>query len=163
VALRRLDNQAWGFVSNCFVCEPANEAGLRLAFFHDDEADLVRADLTLDDRFSGPPHYVHGGVALAVLDEAMAWAAIALGGTFALTRTSSATFLRPVRVGAPHRVEAGIEGIEPDGLLHTTATILDEAGRSCVEASARFVPMDAASARAAIGDVAGDDTRFVRR
>ncbi|MGH9178749.1 MAG: PaaI family thioesterase [Acidimicrobiales bacterium] len=162
MALRRLDNQAWGFQSNCFVCEPANEAGLGLAFFHDEEAGLVRADLTLDDRFSGPPRYVHGGVALAVLDEAMAWAAIALAGTFALTRSSSATFRRPVRIGAPHRVEAGLEGRDPDGMLRTRAVILDGPGRPCVEARAQFVPMDGATARAAIGDVAGADTRFVR-
>lgn len=162
MALRRLENQAWGFRSNCFVCEPANDAGLGLSFFHDEEAGVVRADLTLDDRFSGPPQYVHGGVALAVLDEAMAWAAIALAGTFALTRSSSATFLRPVKVGAPYRVEARLEASDPDGTLRTGAAILDGAGRPCVEATATFVPMDPATAAAAIGEVSGDDTRFVR-
>ena len=74
MALVRLRNDAWQFRSNCFVCEPSNTAGLAIPFFHDDEAGTVVADFTLDERFSGAPHYVHGGVALAVLDEAMAWA-----------------------------------------------------------------------------------------
>ena len=162
MALHRLDNRSWGFRSNCFVCEPGNEGGLRLEFFHDDEAGTVVAELELDDRFSGPPNYVHGGVILAVLDEAMAWATIALAGAFALTRTSSATFHRPVKLGAPHRVEARLEGTEADGTLRTSAAVLDGAGRPCVEAEARFVPMDASTAATAIGDVAGDDARFVR-
>ncbi|MGH9282543.1 MAG: hotdog domain-containing protein [Acidimicrobiales bacterium] len=162
VTLHRLDNQAWGFRSNCFVCEPANPGGLRLALFHDDEAGTVVADLRLDDTFSGPPNYVHGGVTLAVLDEAMAWAAIALAGSFALTRTTSATFVRPVRVGEPYRVEARVDGADADGTLRTTGVVRDAAGRPCVEAEARFVPMDTAAAAAAIGEVAGDDTEFVR-
>lgn len=162
VALHRLDNQAWGFESNCFVCEQSNETGMRIAFFHDDDAGLVVADYRLDAAFSGPPRYVHGGATLAVLDEAMAWAAIALTGAFALTRASSATFVRPVKVGAPCRVEARVERTNADGTLDTAAEVLDARRRRCATATAVFVPMDPARARAAIGDVGGGDARFVK-
>ena len=50
--MRALTNDQWGFASHCFVCEPTNEAGLRIPFFHDEATDRVTADVTLDDRFS---------------------------------------------------------------------------------------------------------------
>ena len=162
MALHRLDNQAWGFRSNCFVCEQSNPTGMRIAFFHDDDAGLVVADYVLDEAFSGPPHYVHGGATMAVMDEAMAWAAIAVGGAFALTRTSTSRFLRPVRVGAPHRVEARLEGTDADGRLEAAAVVHDGQGRVCARSTAQFVPMDSSGAGAAIGDVGDDDARFVK-
>ena len=162
MTLHRLDNGTWGFASNCFVCEPGNDGGLRIPFVHDDAAGMVTAEFTLDDRFSGTPRYVHGGVTLSVLDEAMAWAAIALGGSFAVTRTTTATFHHPVKVGQRHRVEATLTGRNDDASLALAAVVLDAAGRRCVEAEARFVPLTAGQAGAAIGDVSGDDARFVR-
>ena len=103
--LRRLHNEDWGFDSNCFVCEPRNEGGLQIPFFHDHGRDVVVATYSLGDRFSGAPSYVHGGVTLAVLDEAMAWATIAVGGKFAVTAETTTRFLRPVLVGKTYTVE----------------------------------------------------------
>jgi len=45
----------------------------------------VFAEFELDADYSGAPTLVHGGVTLALLDEAMSWATIALGGKFAYT------------------------------------------------------------------------------
>lgn len=162
MAVRRLDNASWGFASNCFVCEAGNERGLRIPFFHDDEADVVTADFALDAGFSGAPSYLHGGVTLAILDEAMAWASIASAGTFALTGTTTTTFLRPVRVDRTYRVEARVAGTTADGHLEVTAVVRDPGGRACAEARATFLPMTAGQAGAAIGEVAGDDARYVR-
>ncbi|MGI8683782.1 MAG: PaaI family thioesterase [Acidimicrobiales bacterium] len=160
-ALVPLENSAWGFESNCFVCEPENDAGLGIAFFHDVEAGVVVANFVLDDRFSGAPNYVHGGITLAVLDEAMAWTAIAVAGSFALTRTTTTRFLRPVAVGGSYRVEGRLEARNEDGTLDLSATVTDGEGGPCAEARAEFVPMDAERAGAAIGTVAGDDATFV--
>ena len=99
MALTRLHNEDWGFASNCFVCEPRNDGGLRIPFHHDSDRDVVVASFTLDDTFSGAPSYVHGGVSLAVLDEAQAWATIAVAGRFAVTTETTTRFLRPVLVG----------------------------------------------------------------
>jgi uncharacterized protein (TIGR00369 family) len=162
VTLRRLDNRTWEFESRCFVCDSSNETGLGLAFYADDEAGAVVAEFTLDDRFSGTPKYVHGGITLAVLDEAMAWAAIALAGRFAVTRTTTARFVRPVKVDRPYRVSATLTGRNDDGSLALAATVADPSGRVCVEAQAEFVPLSAARARSAIGEVRGDDASFVR-
>lgn len=162
MALQPLENSRWGFESSCFVCEPSNERGLRIPFFHDDDAHRVVADFMLSEAFSGAPSYVHGGVLLAVLDEAMGWATIAIDNTFAVTRRTTTSFRRPVRIAQPHRVEAWITGREP-GALDTEAVILDAAGKKCAVASARFIPMDAALAKDAIGaDLAGADAAYVR-
>lgn len=163
----RLDNAAWGFGSSCFVCEPGNPAGLHLEFFHDDEgggpgAGAVTATFTLGAAFSGPPRYVHGGLVLAVLDEAMAWGAIALAGRFALTRACQARFLRPVALDAPHRVEARLAGAPAGDTVALSGVVADAGGRACVTASAEFAVMSPAVADAAIGPRPGDDAGFVR-
>ena len=162
MGLRRLTNAGWGFETNCFVCEPANAAGLRLPFFHDEESDVVRADLQLDDRFSGAPNYVHGGLVLAVLDEAMAWATIAIGGKFAVTADTSTRFLYPVHLDRPYRVEARVT--EPgDERMVCAAAVLDAKGRPCAEATATFSVLSAATAVDVIGvEVTGDDARYLR-
>ena len=162
MAVHALTNSRWGFESKCFVCEPSNEWGLQIPFTHDDVDGVVRATFELDHRFSGAPNYVHGGLVLTVLDEAMAWATIALAGSFALTRTTTASFLRPVRVGEPCRVEAKVVGETEGGDLEVTGVVRNARGQPCAEARAVFVPMSAAQASSAIGEVAGDDAGYVQ-
>lgn len=161
MAVRRLHNSDWGFDSNCFVCEPDNPTGLRIPFHHDDTTGCVVAEFTLDDAFSGAPRFVHGGVVLAILDEAMAWATIAVGGKFALTRETTATFDHPVYVGRPYRVEAFV-GETTDAAMATRAHVLDHTDRRCAEAHAIFVVLSAATARDAMGDVTGENNRLLR-
>jgi len=161
MALQPLTNAAWGFESNCYVCEPSNPLGLRIPFFHDDEADVVRAEFRLGPEHSGAPHYVHGGVLLSILDEAMAWAAIALGGRFAVVQSTATTFDRPVRIGEPHRVEASVHD-RTDTAVTARAHIADAGDRRCAEARARLVVMSTAVAGAAIGPVTGADLRYLR-
>jgi acyl-coenzyme A thioesterase PaaI-like protein len=162
VALRKLDNASWGFASNCFVCDPGNPGGLKIQFFHDDEADVVLGDYALDETFSGAPSYVHGGITLAILDEAMAWATIAGAGVFALTRTTTTTFLWPVRVGRTHRVEARLAS-RSEERIEVAARVLDAEGKPCAESRASFVPMSAEHARSAMGtEVTGGDATYLR-
>ena len=161
MALRPLTNAEWGFESSCYVCDPANPRGLGIPFFHDEDAGVVTADLRLGPDLSGAPHYVHGGVLLAVLDEAMAWAAIALAGRFAVVQSTATTFDRPVRVDEPHRVEATIQE-HTDTAVTARARITDGAGRRCAEGRARLVVLSTAAAGSAIGPVAGADLRYLR-
>ena len=160
--MERLENSRWGFESNCFVCEAANTAGLGIEFFVDSDDDAVVADFSLDQRFSGAPSYVHGGVVLAVLDEAMAWATIALAGSFAVTKETTTRFRAPVHVGGDYRVRAEIERDEGDE-LGCRAEVTDRDGKVCATARATFVPLGPAQAVEAIGTtVTGDDTRYLR-
>jgi len=143
--MRALTNDDLGFESCCFVCEPRNAAGLGIPFFHDEAAGVVSATFDLDDRFSGAPAYVHGGVLLAILDEAMAWATIALAGRWAVTGETTTRFERPVHVGLRHTVTATVvdtvRGGRSGSTLRTTGEIVDAAGRVCARAEATFVPL----------------------
>ncbi len=160
--MERLENSRWGFESNCFVCEAANPAGLGVEFFADSDDDSVVADFSLDERFSGAPSYVHGGVVLAVLDEAMAWATIALAGSFAVTKETTTRFRAPIHVDGAYQVRAEIEQDDGDE-LRCRAEVTDTDGRLCATARATFVPLGPAQAVEAIGaTVTGDDARYVR-
>ena len=161
MALQPLSNAGWGFETNCFVCEPSNPLGLRVPYFLDEEAGVVTAEFTLGVEHSGAPHYVHGGVLLAILDEAMAWAAIAIGGRFAVVQSTATTFDRPVRIDEPHHVEASIHE-RTDTAVTARATVSDAGGRRCARARARLVVLSTAVAGAAIGPVTGADIRYLR-
>lgn len=151
MTLKPLTNAGWGFDSLCFVCEDANERGLRIPFFHDDEASTVTADFTLTEAFSGAPAFGHGGVLMAICDEAMCWATIAIAGTWAMTAGNGHRFRRPVRLGRPYRVVARITGQDSDG-IHTVAAITSATtGKVAVEAEAVFAPLGPAQASGAIG------------
>jgi uncharacterized protein (TIGR00369 family) len=162
MAIRRLDPQAWGFPTQCYVCDPANDKGLRVPFNFDDETGVVSAEFRLGAEYSGAPKYVHGGIVLAVLDEAMAWAAIAAAGRFAVVRETNTTFEHGVEVGQPHRVEAEVNTIGPVH-MEASARVVNADGRRCARARARLVVLTEQAAKAAIGTVAGDDTRFLRK
>lgn len=161
MSLTRLTNERWGFSSNCFVCEPTNEHGLRIPFFHDDERNVVTAEFELDNAFSGAPSYLHGGIAQTVLDEVQAWATIAVSGKFAVTTKTTVEFRKPVRVGKTYTAEAEVTG-GTNETIDTVGRILDHKGEVCSEAVSSFYVLSAAVAADAIGIVEGDDTSFLR-
>ncbi len=150
MTLRPLQSRDYGFETDCFVCEAGNDLGLRVPFVHDDEADVVRADWTFGSSYSGAPSFVHGGVTLALLDESMAWATIAIAGKFAVTRETSARFLRPVYVDSPYRVEATIADRDEKTIV-TEGRVIDQEGKEHVTARAEFVILSPVQAAAATG------------
>jgi acyl-coenzyme A thioesterase PaaI-like protein len=162
MAVRTLDPAAWGFPTSCYVCDPANDKGLRVPFLFDDETGIVSAEFRLGPDYSGAPQYVHGGVLLAILDEAMAWAAIAVAGRFAVVRETTTTFEHGVRVGAPHRVEAEVHTSGPVN-IEASARMINADGRRCARARARLVVLSEEAAKAAIGTVEGEDMRYLKK
>ena len=163
MARRPLDNSGWGFASNCYVCEPKNTAGLRIPFFLDDEEGVVTADFQLGQAFSGAPELVHGGVTLAVLDEAMSWATIALAKTFAVTKTTTVTFHRPVRIDRPYRVAARVDDVEGLTITTSATVISNSTDKLCVEAWASFTALTDDRAEDVIGQqVSGDDAGYLK-
>ena len=161
MAVRALDNSTWGFPSSCFVCEPSNDRGLRIPFSHDEESGLVTASFRLGPELSGAPRYVHGGVVLAILDEAMAWAAIAVAGRFAVVQHTATTFERPVRVDEPYVVEASVQASDERSVT-ARAEVRDGAGRPCAKAHARLSVIREAEAESALGPMGDDDRRYLR-
>jgi acyl-coenzyme A thioesterase PaaI-like protein len=154
--IERLENSRWGFGTNCFVCEPSNARGLQVPFSHDTDRGIVFADFTLGAEFSGAPTYVHGGATLALIDEGMSWATIALSKKFAFTKETSATFDWPVRVDRSYRLEVRVVD-EDERRILTEAVVLDAKQRPCVTARAEMAVLSAAQAADAIGAEPGAD------
>jgi len=133
------------------VCEQRNDGGLRIPFFHDDEKAVVDAEFQLSDTYSGAPTLVHGGAQLAVLDEAMAWATIAIGGQWAFTAKSSAVFGSPVHVDVAHRVVAKVTSQEGDRIA-TVGRIETLDSDVCTESVGELVVLRAARALRIVGE-----------
>ena len=155
MAVERLENSRWGFGSNCFVCEPANDRGMQVPFSHDTDRGVVFADFTLGGEYSGAPTYVHGGATLALMDEGMSWATIALSEKFAFTKETSASFDWPVRVDRPYRLEVRVLE-EDERRIVTEAVVLDAKQRSCVTARAEMAVLSPAQAVDAIAVEPGE-------
>ena len=132
-----LSNDRWGYESSCFVCEQSNQAGLQIPFYLNDAQDQVSADFTLGAEHSGAPSLLHGGVSLAVLDEAQAWAVIAIAHRWGLTRATQANFDGAVFVDHPNTVKAWIVDV---GLkqVKTEAVIVDQGGLEVVRSQTSF-------------------------
>ena len=159
----RLHNNDWDYETNCFVCEPTNGAGLQIPFFHDRAGERVVADFSLGDAFSGAPTMIHGGISLAVLDEAMAWACIAVGQRWAMTTETISRFERPIMVDRPYRVEASIVD-QQDAVIRTRAAITFEhkgETKQCATADASFTVLGEAHVTRLTGDTS-PDTDYTR-
>ncbi len=151
MSLIPLHNDDLGYETNCFVCEQSNADGLRIPFFHDTDRNLVSAEFSLTNTFSGAPTVVHGGVSLAVLDEAMAWACIAIGRQWAVTSETTTRFDRAVYVDKPHQVEA--EVVEQNDIeIVATARIVDLKGRLRAESRATFTVLGEAQLKRVVGE-----------
>lgn len=128
----------------CFACGPENEIGLHLHFEPVREGQ-VRARTTLAGRFQGWRDIAHGGIALALLDEAMAHAAGAAGYR-GVTASMNARFRKPVPIGAPLEIEGRVRWSRRN-VLELEARVLDARGTVLVEGEGRFV------SQGRIGDV----------
>ncbi len=140
----------FAFDSRCFVCDQENEGGLRQRFFLDDEIGRVVAEFTPSADHSGAPNYAHGGVSMAILDDAMAWAIIAIKDRFGLTRKAEVEFFRPVLVGRGYEVQAWVESFE-DRSLVARAELRSAEGKLCVAAKADYTVLTLEEAERAIG------------
>ena len=84
---------------SCFACGPQNPIGLHLEFERSGPQS-VRAQITLAPQFSGWKNMAHGGIAMALLDEAMAHAAAAAGFR-GMTASLHSRFRAPVPLQTP--------------------------------------------------------------
>jgi hypothetical protein len=123
--------------SRCFVCATANPSGLRIPFAYDDSTGAVQAEVAFGDLHGGAPTYVHIGLTLAVLNEAMAWSVVATTERFAVTTATDATFARPVRIGPRYRFLGRVDTVAGPR-VQASATVVDADGVECARASATF-------------------------
>jgi acyl-coenzyme A thioesterase PaaI-like protein len=81
---------------SCFVCGPANEAGLQVSFRMED--GLCRAEFTPPAKYCGYDGITHGGILFSLLDDVMAnW--LFLQGERAYTGKCEIRFRTPALTG----------------------------------------------------------------
>jgi len=122
----------------CFACGPENEIGMHLKFERNGDGGVL-ARATLGDQFQGWRGIAHGGIAVALLDEAMAHAA-GYAGYRGVTGSMNARFRKPVPLNAPIEIEGRIKWMRRN-VLEIEAHVSDESGAVLVEADGRFVAL----------------------
>ena len=126
----------------CFACGPENPIGLKLRFERD--GDGVVAHVVLAPNFQGWRDIAHGGIAIALLDEAMAHAAAAAGHR-GVTASLNARFRKPVPLGEPLTIYGRVLATRMN-VLSLEARVTDGTGERLVDGSAQFLSRGALDA-----------------
>ncbi|MDD5656561.1 MAG: PaaI family thioesterase [Elusimicrobia bacterium] len=141
----------------CFVCGQDNPHGLRARCrLEGGRAVLEHAARPAD---LGWRDFVHGGVTMALLDEAMAWAAMARSRRPCVTAELSARLRRPVLVGMRLRAEGEVVRAGPRMVL-AAGRVLGEAGEELASATAKFIPMDPERSTGWLADLVWEGSSF---
>jgi acyl-coenzyme A thioesterase PaaI-like protein len=139
---------------NCFACGPNNPIGMHLHFDRNPDGEGVIARLELGPVYQGWRGIAHGGIVMALLDEAMAYAA-GFAGHRGVTAQVSARFRKPVPLEQPIAVRGRVTW-QRRNVLGVEASIHDRAGDVLAHAEGSFVSrgrLEAADDRlAALGD-----------
>ena len=119
----------------CFACGPENPIGLHLEFSAD--GDEVVSRTTLQPESQGWKDVAHGGIVMALLDEAMAHAA-GLAGHRGMTASVNVRFRKPVPIGSPIELRGKVMW-QRRNVLGLEASVLDEHGTTLAHADGHFV------------------------
>ncbi len=139
---------------HCFACGPENPIGLKLQF-EGDGAEGVRADVVLRPEFQGWQGMAHGGIAMSLLDEAMAHAAGAAGSR-GVTASMNVRFRKPLPLGRRLEIRGSVTW-QRRNVLGLAASVRDERGTVLVEGEGHFV---SAAAIAAVADRRNPGAKF---
>lgn len=131
--------------SNCVVCSPLNDRGLRLEFRASEDGG-VQARFNCERVFEGYANMLHGGVVSSLLDGAMTNCLFAHGHPGA-TAELTVRFRHPVRTGGAATVRAWIERCAPP--LHVLRAELMQNGQVKATACGKFIDRARIAAREA--------------
>jgi uncharacterized protein (TIGR00369 family) len=121
----------------CFICGDKNVKGLQFRFWYDGEFVTTKLE--------GKPEYIghgsiHGGLAAAVLDEAMALTATLKKRTLCVSAEMIIRYLKPLEVGHVYTVRAKMVA-DRKILCLSDGDIIDEDSNIFVKASLKSVPL----------------------
>jgi len=129
---------------NCFACGPSNPIGMHLHFDRFTDGEGVLARVTLPSQYQGWRGIAHGGIVMALLDEAMAHAA-GYAGHRGVTANVKVRFRRPVPLEQPIEVRGEVTW-QRRNVLGVSATVRDAGGAVLARAEGSFV------SRGSLGD-----------
>ncbi|MGA8476246.1 MAG: PaaI family thioesterase [Candidatus Cybelea sp.] len=122
---------------NCFACGPANPIGLHVHFDPAPDAEGVYARLELAAQYQGWRGIAHGGIVMALLDEAMAHAA-GFAGHRGVTASVNVRFRKPVPLECVIQVRGRVTW-QRRNVLGVDASVLDDRGNVLAHAEGSFV------------------------
>ncbi|MDD3802983.1 MAG: PaaI family thioesterase [bacterium] len=128
------------YFPKCFVCGQENPIGLKMVFEYDKKSDSVKSRVTFREDHVGYEDIIHGGLAVTVMDEAMAWMSIKKTGLMCLTESMKVNFKKAVRSNVEYRVAATVEKSDADRVW-MRASIIDPDNNICASAESVFVIM----------------------
>ena len=138
----------------CFACGRDNPLGLHMQFRRDG-SDGVVCDYTPRREDQGFPGVIHGGVLVALMDEAMAWAMFAANRALGVTAKMETRYRRSASPDAPVTVRAQV--VRARGRrIEVESSIEDVDGGRLVESSALFLRVPADDEARLIGELGWD-------
>ncbi len=120
----------------CIVCGKNNPHGLQLTLSVDREKLTAHTAVTIPERFLGWEKFIHGGVVSMLLDEAMAYAAMA-SGRYCVTAEMKVRFKRPVSPNVPLDLFGEVTAVK--GRIIETRAVLKEGDTVLAESEGRMV------------------------
>jgi acyl-coenzyme A thioesterase PaaI-like protein len=120
-----------------FIHGLRNPAGLRLQYRLED--DRVVTDYIADERHMGFPGFAHGGLVVAILDDAMGRCA-ALLRRWVVTGRLETRFRAGAAVGEPLRIEAWMTRVTARA-VHAESRVLLPDGTVVAEATGTYLPI----------------------
>jgi uncharacterized protein (TIGR00369 family) len=123
----------------CFVCGQNNPIGLKMSFRND--GGVARAEFTPDKLYQGWSGVLHGGITMALLDEAVSYAAL-FAGVNAITAKMDVRLRRLIPIGEPLSITGTV--VQKKGkLVITEGAIFLKDGTLAAEAKAKQFVVDA--------------------
>lgn len=138
----------------CFACGHHNPIGLQMRFQRDD-ADGVVCEYTPRPEHQGFPGTMHGGVLVALMDEAMAWAMFAAHRALGVTAKMETRYRRAASPDGPLIVRAAVTRAR-GRRIEVESSIDDAEGNRLVESTALFLRVPAADEQQLIRDIGWD-------
>ena len=138
----------------CFACGHENPGGLQMQFRRDG-ADGVICEYTPRREHQGFPGVVHGGILVALLDEAMAWAMFAADRALGVTAKMETRYRRAAAPDTQLTVRARL-GRARGRRIEIESSIDDSEGNRLVEASALFLRVPAEEESRLLGELGWD-------
>jgi acyl-coenzyme A thioesterase PaaI-like protein len=127
----------------CFVCGEDNPRGLQLRSRRSGEKVVLEYCPRPEEQGWGD--ILHGGIAMAVQDEVMTWAAILHSRSACVSAELSTRMRHPIPIGQPVRVEGWVEPGSRPRLIRTAARILDAEGQELATARGKYMPRPASA------------------
>lgn len=122
---------------NCFACGTTNPIGMHVHFDRATDSEGVLARVELASHYQGWRGIAHGGIVMALLDEAMAHAA-GFAGHRGVTAHVNVRFRKPVPLETPIEVRGRVTW-QRRNVLGVDASVLDTGGDVLAHAEGSFV------------------------